>query len=211
MNSKILLADPSPLVRKAVEAACPPSEFEIRTAPDGLAAVRILPEFSPDAVLVSLTLPGMDGYEVAAFIGSQPVYRSAAVFFLRGSFESLDMAKLAAVKHDGLIQKPFDGETLISQVRAAIDRKRELPSLPEDPFFESPPAPLRPPETVPEAPPDTANLPEMTEDVEQKIRDLIRQEILRNQSEMEDRARDIVSAEFKKVLVAELKAVDGKK
>ena len=39
----------------------------------------------------------------------------------------------------------------------------------------------------------------------------VRQEILRNQSEMEDRARDIVSAEFKKVLVAELKAVDGKK
>jgi hypothetical protein len=40
---------------------------------------------------------------------------------------------------------------------------------------------------------------------------VIRQEILRNQAEMEERARDIVSAEFKKVLVEELKAVDGKR
>ncbi len=216
MNSKVLLADASPLVRKSVEAALPASEFEIRTAPDGLAAVRMLPEYSPDAVLASLSLPGMDGYEVASFLGSQPVYRSTTLFLLRGSFESLDMAKLAAVKYDGLIQKPFDGETLAAVIRAAIDRKRELPSLPEDPFFEVPPEKTAAVESpagaasIPE-PPDTGNLPEWTEGVEQKIRDLVRQEILRNQSEMEDRARDIVSAEFKKVLVAELKAVDGKK
>ncbi|MBN1938039.1 MAG: response regulator [Candidatus Aminicenantes bacterium] len=206
MNSKILLAEASSLVRKAVEAAFPASEFEVRTASDGLAAVRLLPEWSPDAVLAALNLPGMDGYEIAAFLGSQPVYRPTAVFLLRGSFESLDMGKLAAVKYDGLVQKPFDGETLAAQVRAAIDRKRELPSLPEDPFAEPSPESA----SIPE-PPDTGNLPEWTEGVEQKIRDLVRQEILRNQSEMEERARDIVSAEFKKVLVAELKAVDGRK
>lgn len=216
MNSKVLLADSSPLIRKAVEAALPASEFEIRTAADGLAAVRMLPEWSPDAVLASLSLPGLDGYEIAAFLGSQPAYRATVLFLLRGSFESLDMAKLAAAKYDGLIRKPFDGESLLAQVRTAIDRKRELPSLPEDPFFEAAPeiaaTAARPSGTasIPE-PPDTANLPEWTEGVEQKIRDLVRQEIIRNQSEMEDRARDIVSAEFKKVLVAELKAVDGRK
>jgi len=215
MNTKVLLADASPLVRKAVEAAFPSSEFEIRTAPDGLAAVRLLPEYSPDAVLAALTLPGMDGYEVAAFLGSQPVYRSTALLLLKGSFETPDMAKLSAVKHDGLVQKPFDGETLLLQVREAVDRKRELPSLPEDPFFEAPSgkasvAADTAAASIPE-PPDTGNLPEWTDSVEQKIRDLIRQEILRNQSEMEDRARDIVSTEFKKVLVAELKAVDEKR
>ena len=210
MNSKILLADASPLVRKAVESALPVSEFEIRTASDGLAAIRILPEFSPDAVLVALTLPGMDGYEVAAFLCSQPVYRAAALFLLRGSFETLDMAKLSVIKHDGLIQKPFDGDTLLGRIRTAIDRKKELPSLPEDPFLE--PQAIPKTASVGNAPgtPDTGNLPEWTDDVEQKIRDVIRQEILRNQAEMEDRARDIVSAEFKKVLVEELKAVDGK-
>jgi DNA-binding response OmpR family regulator len=211
MNSKILLTDASPLVRKAVESALPASEFEIRTASDGLAAIRMLPEYSPDAALIALTLPGMDGYEVAAFLCSQPVYRTTALFLLRGAFETLDMAKLSVIKHDGLIQKPFDGDTLLRRIREAIDRKKELPSLPEDPFLE----PQTIPETAPvgNAPgtPDTGNLPEWTDDVERKIRDVIRQEILRNQAEMEDRARDIVSAEFKKVLVEELKAVDGKR
>jgi len=211
MNSKILLADASPLVRKAVEAALPAAEFELRTAPDGLAAIRILPEFSPDAVLVALTLPGMDGYDVAAFLCSQPAYRAAALFLLRGSFETVDMAKISVIRHDGLIQKPFDGDTLLGRIRSAIDRKKELPSLPEDPFLE--------PQSLPEtasigtAPStsDTGNLPEWTDDVERKIRDVIRQEISRNQAEMEDRARDIVSAEFKRVLVEELKTVDRKR
>ena len=211
MSSKILLADASPLVRRAVETALPAAEFEVRTASDGLAAIRMLPEFSPDAALVALTLPGMDGYDVAAFLCSQPAYRAAALFLLRGSFENVDMAKISVIRHDGLIQKPFDGDTLLGRIRTTIDRKKELPSLPEDPFLE----PQSLPETasVGNAPvtPDTGNIPEWTDDVERKIRDLIRQEILRNQAEMEDRARDIVSAEFKKVLVEELKAVDGKR
>jgi DNA-binding response OmpR family regulator len=148
----------------------------------------------------------MDGYEVAAFLGSQPDFRSAALFLLRGSFETIDMSKLSLIKHDGLIQKPFDGETLSALVRAAIDRKKELPSLPEDPFAEIPVHSGAPAETR-----DTGNIPEWTEDIESKIRDLVRQEILRNQSEMEERARDIVSAEFKKVLVGELKSMESKR
>jgi len=224
MNAKILLAEASPSTQRAVELALPASEFDLRIAPDGLAAIRILPEFSPDAVLVGLSLPGMDGYEVAAFLRSQPVYRAAALFLLRGPFETLDLTKLSTLEHDGLVQKPFDGASLLDLVRAAIDRKKELPSLPEDPFFELAEPPVSPAEgeikaNVPSAL-STADpaadrtegaLPDWTDDVERKIRDVIRQEILRNQSEMEDRARDIVSAEFKKVLVAELKAVDGKR
>jgi len=206
MLTKILLADASPLVRKAVEAAFPSSEFEVRTTPDGAAAIRLLPEYSPAAVLVALALPEMDGYEVAAFLGSQPDYRSAALFLLRGSFETIDMSKLSLIKHDGLIQKPFDGETLSALVRAALDRKKELPSLPEDPFFE---VPVRA-ETAAKTG-DTGSLPEWTEDVEQKIRDMVRQEILRSQADMEDRARDIVSTEFKKVLVGELNSIENKR
>ena len=139
MNSKdSCLADASPLVRKAVEAALPASEFELRTAPDGLAAIRILPEFSPDAVLVALTLPGMDGYEVAAFLRSQPVYRAAALFLLRGSFEIARHGQ--AVRDRARRPDPEAvrrGDAPRAVIRSAIDRKKELPSLPEDPFFEA--------------------------------------------------------------------------
>jgi len=211
MSLKILLAEASPLLRKAVEAALPAAEFEVRTAPDGLAAIRLLPDFAPDAALVALTLPGMNGYDVAAFLGSQPAYRATALFLLRGSFEIVDMAKISVIRHDGLIQKPFDGDTLLGRIRTAIDRKKELPSLPEDPFLEPPGLPETEAAEGGAATPDTGSLREWTDGLERKIREVIRQEILRNQAEMEDRARDIVSAEFKKVLVAELKAVDGKR
>jgi DNA-binding response OmpR family regulator len=214
MTSKVLLIDASPSTRKAVELALPASAFDLRAASDGLAAIRLLSEFSPEAVLLALSLPGMDGYEVASFFRSQPVYRTTALFLFRGPFETLDQAKLSSLEHDGLVQKPFDGDSLQRLIRMAIDRKRELPSLPEEPFLEPPEAPVPPavvelPETGEAA--GMAAFPEWTDDVEEKIRQVIRQEIVRNQAEMEDRARDIVSAEFKKVLVEELKAVDGRR
>jgi len=206
MNVKVLLAEASPSTQKAVELALSGPEFELRIAPDGLAAVRLLPEFSPDALIAGISLPGMDGYEVAAFLRSQPAYRSTALFLLRGPFEILDQPKLTTIDHDGLVQKPFDGDSFLKLVRGAIDRKKELPSLPEDPVFEG----IRP-AVSPAVPSVDGTIPEWTDDIERKIRDVIRQEILRNQSEMEDRAREIVSAEFKKVLVEELKAVDRKR
>jgi twitching motility two-component system response regulator PilH len=209
VTSKVLLVDASPSTRKAVELALPASAFDLRVAPDGLAAIRLLPDFSP--VLLALFLPGMDGVEVAAFLRSQPEYRTTALFLLRGPFETLDSSKLSSFDHDGLVQKPFDGDSLHRLVRTAIDRKRELPSLPEEPFLEPPvpPAVVEAPENGAAA--GLAALPEWTDDVERKIREVIRQEIVRNQAEMEDRARDIVSAEFKKVLVEELKAIDAKR
>jgi DNA-binding response OmpR family regulator len=127
VTSKVLLVDASPSTRKAVELALPASAFDLRVAPDGLAAIRLLPDFSPEAVLLALFLPGMDGVEVAAFLRSQPEYRTTALFLLRGPFETLDSSKLSSFDHDGLVQKPFDGDSLHRLVRTAIDRKRERP------------------------------------------------------------------------------------
>ena len=204
MLNRILLAEASPSTQRAVEMALPGSEFELKTVADGLDAIRAIAESVPEAVLVGLSLPGKDGYEVGAFLRSQPHYRQTALVFLRGAFEPLDPRKLSRIDHEGVIERPFDGEALLTALRAALERKRELPSLPEEPVFEAASPPV---DSIPE----TASLPDWTDDIEQKVRAVVRQEVLRNQAEMEDRARDIVSAEFRKVLVEELKSLDRKR
>jgi DNA-binding response OmpR family regulator len=208
MSYRVLIAEASPSTQKALELALAPPEFELWTFSDGLEAIKALPSVAPDAVLASLSLPTKDGYEVASVLRSQESARRTALFFLRGPFEPLDLRKVSHIDHDGLIQKPFDGESLLATITAALDKKKTIPPLPEEPLA-PPPAP--PTGLLPEPAPPTEVLPDWTEDVERKIRGLVRQEILRNQAEMEDRAREIVAAEFKKALVEELKAVDSEK
>ena len=199
MSCKILVADRSASALKAVELALPAPEFEVACFGDGLEAIRAIPELEPDAVLTGFDLASRDGYDVADFVKAQPRGRQVAVFFLRGAFEPPDPAKLAPIDHDGIIVKPFDGETILALVRATIDRRKELPSIPEEPVLVKPdPAP------VSEAPASPAGLESM-------VRDLVRREIAAARADIEARARETVAAEFKKMLVEELKRIDTRK
>ena len=203
MGFKIVVVDHSPSALKAAEIALPAPEFEVATFGDGLEAIRAIPDLAPDAVLAGLSLPSRDGYEIADFVNSQPRGRQIAVFFLRGPFEPLDEAKIAPVDHDGIVAKPFDGESLLALVRAAVDRRKELPSLPEEPVR------VR---TDPPSPPADPPLPsEWTAELEKTVRELVRREIGLTRKEIEAMARGVVMSEVKRTLVEELAKIETKK
>jgi DNA-binding response OmpR family regulator len=203
MGFKIVVVDRSPSALKAAELALPAPEFEVATFGDGLEALRAIPDLAPDAVLAGLSLPSRDGYEIADFAKSQPRGRQTAVIFLRGPFEPLDAAKIAPIDHDGIVAKPFDGASLLALVRAAVDRRKELPSLPEEPVrvISDPPAPAAAP----------ALPSEWTAELEQTVRALVRREIGLTRSEIEAIARDVVMVEVKRTLVEELAKIETKK
>ncbi len=205
MAYKILVADDSAAAARAVQAALAEPEFEVRTAADGGRAVRAIEEDMPDALLAALSLPPQDGYELGVFFRSRPESKAAALIFLRGAVETLDVGRLSVIDHDGVVTKPFDAHTLAELVRRAIERRREIPSLPEEPAFRLPTAAL------PAAP--TARLGEDAglagTPLEEILRGLVREEFSR--AEWEAKMRTIAAAEFKKLLVAELRGVDAKK
>jgi DNA-binding response OmpR family regulator len=203
MGFKIVVVDRTPSALKAAELALPAPEFEVAAFGDGLEALRAIPDIAPDAVLAGLSLPSRDGYEIADFVKSQPHGRQTAVVFLRGPFEPLDAAKIAPIDHDGIVVKPFDGASLLALVRAAVDRRKELPSLPEEPvrIKSDPPAP----------PAGPATPPEWTAELETTVRELVRREIGLTRKDIEAIARDVVMTEVKRTLVEELAKIETKK
>ena len=205
MPYRILIADESAAAVRAAQAAFPEPEFEVRTAADGVRAARAIEEDTPDALLAALSLPFQDGYELGAFFRSRPESKAAALIFLRGVVETLDVGRLAVIDHDGVVTKPFDAHSLAELVRRAIERRREIPSLPEEPA-------LRPPTAVVSAAP-TARPGEESglagTPLEETLRGLVREEFSR--TEWLSQMREIAAAEFKKLLVAELRGVESKK
>jgi len=200
MPYRVLVADDSPMTARAAQAALPEPAFEVQVAADGAKAERALLEGPPDAVLAALALPLKDGYELGATLRARAECKTTALLFLRGVVEPLDVGRLAAIDHDGVIRKPFDGTALARLVRQAVEHRRVLPTIPEESAVQVPVAePAAPPERI------TVSLGLDETPLERTLRNLVREEFGR--ADWDERMRGIAAAEFRKLLVAELNGV----
>jgi two-component system, OmpR family, phosphate regulon response regulator PhoB len=219
MPYRVIVAEASLAAVRAVELALPAPEFQVRSFGDGLDAIEAVREMTPDVVLSAFALPSRDGYELGSFVRSRTAGAPIALFFLRGAFEPFDLPRIAQVAYDGIIQKPFDGESLAALVREAIAQKRELPFLPEEPAIEHRPRPAPPPGSLPPASassdrasqrPAEGNT-ELSPQVEARIREIVRDELRVRRTDIDKAAEEIVAAEVRRVLFEELKKIDTRK
>ncbi len=183
MPYKVIIADDSPSVQKIIQMSFPASEFEIFAFSDGKEFVDSLNRVRPDAILLNLSLPEKDGYEVGAFIKKQEEFRQIPLILLKEAFEPLDKERAAAFEYDELIQKPFDSQMLVQMVRTMIEGQKIPNTLPEEPVWG---------EESPE---------ERRVETDEKFRHLVKQEILDVERELEKRIKARILAELKMWLI----------
>ncbi|MCJ7644844.1 MAG: response regulator [Candidatus Aminicenantes bacterium] len=193
MPYRIVVADPSPSVQKAVQAAFSESGFKLYVFEDGRELVDALPSIRPDTVILGLSLSGMDAFEVGRFLAGREESRNVPLFFLKGTFELFDPDRAADIPHDGVIQKPFDSEKLAATVREAIDRKISPPTMPEEPFPEAPSAEF-PSKGLGESPSSSAP----PDALRSTVREIVRTEVLEMERELEKRIAARVLAGLRK-------------
>lgn len=98
--------------------------YETVEAADGSAALIICAAERPDAILLDIEMPGLDGHQVLATLKADPELRDIPVVFLTGRTSTDDMvAGLRAGAHDYL-KKPFEPAELIARVGGAVRVKR---------------------------------------------------------------------------------------
>lgn len=193
MTYRLVLADSSPSVQRIIRMAFSAPDFEVYAFEDGLEAVSQLGEISPDALLLSLSLPLKDGYEVGRDLAGREDFKRMSLVFLKNAFEPIDPDKIRGLEYDAIVQKPFDSERLALLVRDLIDRKKGPHSYPEESMIEEipPTGPLPPPED------QGLLLSPLDEDTEEKIKAVVREEILVMERELEKRLRASLLAELK--------------
>jgi DNA-binding response OmpR family regulator len=132
---KIIVADPSPSVQKAALLVFAEPEFRVFAYEDGASLLESVASVGPDALVVSLTLPGREGYDIARTLRSRKELATVPLVGLRGSFECIDNDRNAPSDYDEVLPKPFDSERLAAVVRELIARKTGPSSLPEEPVW----------------------------------------------------------------------------
>jgi DNA-binding response OmpR family regulator len=179
---RIIVADPSPSVQKAAQLVFAEPEFHVTVFEEGASLLESAADIRPDALLVSLTLPGRDGYDVARNLRSRKELAGVPLVGLRGTFEGVDADRNTPSDYDEIVTKPFDSERLAAVVRELIARKTGPSSLPEEPVLPAP-------EGAAGAPAPEASRSELKE--------IVREEIVGMEREIEKRVRARVLAELK--------------
>ena len=118
---KILVVDDERAVRESLRRALGLEGYEIELAEDGLQALdRLAREDQPDAVILDVLMPGVDGLEVCRTLRSQgsrlPVLMLTARTQVEDRVEGLDAGA------DDYLTKPFALEELFARVRALLRR-----------------------------------------------------------------------------------------
>ena len=116
MGKKILAVDDSSSIRKMVEFTLKSKGFKVTTAVDGQEALEFLAKELPDAVILDINMPRMDGFEFLKKIKSDDAYSALPVMMLttEGQDEDRETAQSLGAGH--YIVKPFKPSELIAAV-----------------------------------------------------------------------------------------------
>jgi PAS domain S-box-containing protein len=90
-------------------------------AHDGLEAIRTAQRLRPDAVLLDIGLPRMNGYEVCARLRKEPWGKNLVIIALTGWGQDEDRRRSKEAGFDAHLVKPVDDEVLIKMLASLTD------------------------------------------------------------------------------------------
>jgi two-component system response regulator MprA len=117
---RLLVVDDEASVREALALILDLSGFEVRMAVDGREAIRALAVDSPDAVVLDVMMPGLDGLEVCRRM--RAVGDRTPVLMLTARSEVSDRVAGLEAGADDYLAKPFAHEELTARLRALLRR-----------------------------------------------------------------------------------------
>jgi two-component system response regulator MprA len=116
-----LVVDDEPAVRESLRRALELEGYEIELAADGKEALyRLESEVEPEAVILDVLMPGLDGLEVCRRIRSSG--RKVPVLMLTARTEVEDRVAGLDAGADDYVVKPFALEELLARLRALLRR-----------------------------------------------------------------------------------------
>jgi len=120
MPKKLLLAEDSLTIRKVFELALSRSDIAITAVDNGEDAVRLAGEIIPDLVVADLTLPGKNGFAVAAELRAMEKTGQIPVLILSGTLVPLDETRFKASGARGVLFKPFESRELLENIERLL-------------------------------------------------------------------------------------------
>jgi DNA-binding response OmpR family regulator len=116
----LLIADADRAVRSAV-AVMVDADYDVVEVEDGPAALQAMHRAKPDAALIAVDLPELDGYAVTRELRARPVTTNLPVVLMTDSGD-VDTAEGVRAGADDHVAKPLDADVLLACLDAVRSR-----------------------------------------------------------------------------------------
>lgn len=127
MSGRILCVDDTPANLRLLTAVLTPQGYDVVTAENGTEALQKV-DGDTDLVLLDVTMPGMNGYEVCRRIREDPATSRVPIVMITATGEEQKVLALDAGAED-FIRRPFELPELLARVRSLLRIKASTDTI----------------------------------------------------------------------------------
>jgi two-component system sensor histidine kinase/response regulator len=125
-NGRVLVVEDQPSLRVAIQRFLEADGYAVSTANDGVQALQVMEEETPDIILADIMMPVLDGYDLYRAVRARAEWTSIPFIFLTAKARREDVIKGKALGVEDYLVKPVDPEELLVTVRARLARAQAV-------------------------------------------------------------------------------------
>ena len=121
VRPRVLVVDDERHIRELLEIGLSDEGYDVRAAPDGQVGLQICREWSPDAIVLDVMLPKVDG------IALLPMFRKlteAPILMLSAKSDFHDKVAGLSGGADDYVAKPFEMSELLARLESSLRRPK---------------------------------------------------------------------------------------
>jgi DNA-binding response OmpR family regulator len=118
----VLVVDDEAAIRVLCRINLRLAGFATLEAADGEEGLSTARTELPDVILLDVTMPGLDGWEVAEALGADPATAGIPIIFVSARTGDEDRRRGLELGALDYVRKPFDPLELVSTIRDALER-----------------------------------------------------------------------------------------
>ncbi len=126
-KSKILIVDDNPVnIDILLELL---DMFDVRAVLDGMSALEAVKEELPDLILLDITMPGIDGFEVCRRLKADPKSKDIPVIFLTASADDESIVRGFDLGGVDYITKPYLAKEIVARIQTHLKLRKAMLAL----------------------------------------------------------------------------------
>jgi len=123
-SRRVLVVDDDPFLIELIMTRLAIAEYQVQGARDGVQAIDRLQDFRPEAMVLDINMPGLDGFGVLAYMKGQGLTDKVMTMVLTARNNAEDVSKAISLGAKDYLSKPFKDEQLLARVGRLLSRPK---------------------------------------------------------------------------------------